>query len=58
MVLANVVLTWLGLSASETPVSVKHMVVCRAWPGCYMVMPEIVTQIPGKVQTQPDGGEG
>lgn len=32
--------------------------VCRAWPGCYMVLSGIVTQISGKVQTQPDGGEG
>jgi hypothetical protein len=33
--------------------------VCRAWPGCYMVMSgKIMTQLPGKVQTQPDGGEG
>jgi len=32
--------------------------VCRAWPGCYMVMSGIVTQISGKVQTQADGAEG
>jgi len=32
--------------------------VCRAWPGCYMVMSDIMTQVLGKVQTQPDGGEG
>ncbi|MHC4913214.1 MAG: hypothetical protein ACYTE5_09465 [Planctomycetota bacterium] len=35
------------------------IVVCRAWPGCYMVMSgKIMTQLPDKVQTQPDGGEG
>ena len=32
--------------------------VCRAWPGCYMVMSGILTQISGKVQTQADGAEG
>jgi len=32
--------------------------VCRAWPGCYMVMNGIVTQISGKVQPQADGAEG
>ncbi len=37
----------------------ERLVVCRAWPGCYMVMSgKIMTQLPGKVQTQPDGGEG
>jgi hypothetical protein len=33
--------------------------VCRAWPGCYMVMSgKIMTHLLDKVQTQPDGGEG
>ena len=32
--------------------------VCRALPGCYMVLSDIMTRVSGKVQTQPDGGEG
>ena len=39
-------------------VRVHALVVCRAWPGCYMVMPSILTQVSGKVQTQVDGAEG
>ncbi len=48
-----------GMERSGIPVRVHGIVVCRAWPGCYMVMSgKIMTQLPGKVQTQPDGGEG
>jgi len=32
--------------------------VCRAWPGCSMVMSGSMTHLPGKVHTQPDRGEG
>jgi hypothetical protein len=28
------------------------------WPGCSMVLSGSLTRLPGKVQTQPDGGEG
>jgi len=39
-------------------IHLNALVVCRARPGCSMVMFDIVTQVSGKVQTQPDGGEG
>ncbi len=49
------------LEPDETPDGkplVDPMVVCRATPGYLLVMLDILTQVSGKVHTQPDGGEG
>jgi len=45
---------WEGRSVMGVPIPM-----CAGpWPGCYMVMSDILTQISVKVQTQADGAEG